>query len=414
MNIAVFSHYFTPEVSAPSMRVHDMARQWLAQRHPVQVVTCFPNHPTGVIYPGYAVRLHQHQKLDGIDVHRHWTYTAPNKGFAKKTLGHISYLPAALLLSAPRLAHTDVAIGSSPTLFAAMAAAAFAAKRRIPFVMEVRDLWPAIFVELGVLRNPHLIHWLERLELALYHRATGVVTVTDSFRQNIIGRGVAGEKVVTIPNGADVDYWQPQEVPTELRWRLGLEEAFVVLYIGTHGVSQALRRILDTASQLAGHTAIRFLFVGDGAEKPQLVEEAHRAGLDNVRFLDAVGKAEARALYALADVCLVPLRNIPLFETFIPSKMFEIMAMGRPIVASVAGEAAGILRRSDGAIVVPPEDSTAIGRAIVELQRDPERATSMGRRGREFVVQHYSRRMLANDYLGLMEAAISDFQARCK
>jgi glycosyltransferase involved in cell wall biosynthesis len=412
MNIAYYSHYFTPEIGAPSARIYDLAQQWLSMGHQVQVVTCFPNHPTGELYPGYASRLYMHEKLDGIDVHRHWTYITPNKGFAKKTLGHISYLPAALLLSNRHLANPDVVIGTSPTFFAAMAAAATGLRHRIPFIMEVRDLWPAIFVELGILRNPLLIRWLERLELALYRRATRIVTVTEAFRQNLIERGVPAEKVSTIRNGADLEFWQPKEASVELRQRLGLQGRFVVLYIGAHGISQALGRILESAQQLREHSQIRFLFVGEGAEKEQLVRQARQAGLENVQFLDPVAKDAVKEFYALADVCLVPLRDIPLFETFIPSKMFEVMAMARPIIGSVRGETADILRQSGGAIVVGPEDSNAIAEAILHLYDHEDQAHAIGQRGHGFVVENYSRCSLATVYLDVLNAAIEEYRGR--
>ena len=167
MNIAYYSHYFAPEIGAPSARIYDLARQWLSFGHRVEVVTCFPNHPLGKMYPGYSSRPYMRENLDGIVAHRHWTYVTPNEGFIRKTLGHVSYLPSAFLLSTRRLQEPDVVIGTSPTFFAAMAAAAAGVRRRIPFIMEVRDLWPAVMVELGVLRNRLMIRALERLEMSL-------------------------------------------------------------------------------------------------------------------------------------------------------------------------------------------------------------------------------------------------------
>ena len=178
MRIACFSHYFTPEISAPSARIHEMAREWIADGHEVSVTTCFPNHPGGKLYAGYKHALYMRETIDGIDVHRHWTYVTPNRGFVRKTLGHVSFYPAALLLSNRRLPAPDVTIGSSPTFVAAVAAAAMARQAGVPFVIEVRDLWPAIFTELGVIRNRAIIRTLERWERWLYSRAPHVVTVT--------------------------------------------------------------------------------------------------------------------------------------------------------------------------------------------------------------------------------------------
>jgi glycosyltransferase involved in cell wall biosynthesis len=402
MNITVCSHYFVPEIGAPSARIYDLSREWIAAGHRVQVVTCFPNHPHGAIYPPYRQSACLHETIDGIDVVRLWTYVTPNKGIVKRTLGHLSFMASAMLLPRRGSAPADVVIGTSPTLFAAVAAARMAKRRGVPFVMEVRDLWPASFSELGVLRNRTLLRLLERLELWLYRRAAGIVTVTEAFRQNLIARGVPAEKICTVPNGADLAYWQPQLADRQ-RWRrqLGIGgERFVVLYIGAHGISQRLSTVLRAAARLRADRSFVFVLVGEGAEKAMLMEEARQAALDNVLFVDPTDKAGVRDFYAAADVCLVPLRDIPLFSTFIPSKMFEMMAMGRPIVASVRGEAAEILDRSRGALVVPPEDDAAIAEAIVKV-RGGEGPN--GDNGRAFVEANYSRVHLAERYVRFLE-----------
>jgi glycosyltransferase involved in cell wall biosynthesis len=410
MKIAIYSHYFVPEIGAPSARIYDLSREWISRGHSVQVATCFPNHPVGVLYPGYQSRWYGRETLDGIDVHRHWTYVTPNKGMLKKTIGHVSLLPSSLW-SARRMERPDVVIGTSPTFFAAIAAEEIARWRGLPFVMEVRDLWPAVFVELGVLKNRAMIRALERLELWLYRRAARVVTVTESFRADLIRRGIPAEKVVTIPNGANVDFWTPSRDDHGLRARLGLEGKFVALYIGAHGISQALAALLAAATAVRHDDRIRFVFVGEGAEKERLVASARAQELNNVLFLDPVAKEEVRDFYAMADVCLVPLRDIPLFDTFIPSKMFEMMSMARPIVASVRGEAAAILDQSGGAIVVPPEDSEAIADAVLRLAAAPSLSESMGMRGREFVAARYSRRSLADSYLHVLNDAVRSYGA---
>ncbi len=412
MNIACYSHYFAPEIGAPSARIYDLSQQWLKMGHHSQVITCFPNHPVGKLYPGYSPGLYLSEKLNGIHVHRHWTYITPNKGFLKKTLGHVSYLPSSVLLSNFHVRNPNVAIGTSPTFFAAMAAAWTGRQKKIPFIMEIRDLWPAIFVELGVLRNHRVIGWLERWEQALYRIATRIVTVTEALRQNLIKRGVPGNKVVTIRNGADVAFWHPIEQPVELSRRLGLEDRFVVLYIGGHGISHALGSVLKSADHLKNHPQVQFVFVGEGAEKEKLKSEARHARLENVQFLEPVDKQGVKEFYALADVCLVLLRDIPLFGAFIPSKMFEMLAMERPIIGSVRGESADILRQSGGARVVEPEDSDAIAQAILWIYEHSDEARAMGKKGRQFVVQNYSRRYLAARYVEVMNDALAEYASK--
>ena len=406
MTIAVYSHYFLPEIGAPSARIGDFGRQLTEAGHEVHVATCFPNHPTGVGYPGYTPTVYQQEVLNEINVHRSWTYITPNKGILKKTLGHASFWLSAGFSSTRKMPAVDCAIGTSPTFFAAMAARASARRNRVPFIMEVRDLWPAIFVDLGVIRNRTIIHVLEKWELNLYRSATRIVTVTDSFRQNLLARGIPAEKVVTITNGADTDYWQPTKARAELlRAKLGLNDSFVALYIGAHGISQGLIALLRAADRLKNNKRIQFIFVGEGADKAKLEAEAKRLGLANVRFCEPVEKAAVRDYYTMADVCLIPLRNIPLFDTFIPSKMFEIMSVGRPILASVRGEAAEILEQSGAAIVVPPEDDAAMATMLEEMSADPQRLRDMGLRGRSYVQAHYSRLELARRYIDVMSDA---------
>lgn len=385
-----------------------MARVWSQNGHSVQVVTCLPNHPNGRLYPGYSKTRYMCEEMMGVRVHRHLTYITANEGFLKKTLGHFSFWPMARLFSTPRMGPVDVAIGTSPTFFAAMAAAAAAKRNRAPFIMEVRDLWPDIFVDLGVITNERMIGLLRLWEMSLYKKAARVVTVTESFRTSLLQRGLVPDKVHTITNGADTDFWTPQAAEPARMAALGLEGCFVALYLGTHGISQRLAQVVEAAELLHDRRDIKFLLVGAGAEKARLREMAAAKNLPNLIFHDPVDKNRARELYTLAGTVLVPLRDIPLFDTFIPSKMFEAMAMAKPVVGSLRGEAADILGRSGGGVVVGPENSRALAEAVAALAADPARCGELGRRGREFVVQQYSREKLAADYLKLMQQAIAE------
>ena len=410
MNVMWISHYFMPEIGAPSARLFDLSRQWIKNGHRVSAITCFPNHPNGRIYSGYQYKYYSYENYFGIDIHRTATYITPNRGFTKKLLGHVSLLPSAVTCSLFKNLRSDVVIGTSPTFFAAMAAAIEGTRRRIPFVMEVRDLWPAIFVELGVLKNRFLINTCERLELFLYKRAAKVVTVTEAFRQNLIARGIPSEKVVTIPNGADTEYWKPNDsFPGNTR-DSEFQGKFIVLYIGAHGISHALDCILDVANRVQGISDILFLFVGDGAEKSKLKKEVSNMVLNNVIFRDPVDREGVRRYYQMADLCLVPLRNVPLFNAFIPSKMFEIMSMGKPMIASITGEAADIIKRSGCGVVVMPENSEAIASALVDLYQSPEKCRKMGIAGRDFVSSYYNRKSLAQRYMDLLEETVTGFR----
>jgi glycosyltransferase involved in cell wall biosynthesis len=403
VKIAVLTHYFWPEPGAPSARLVEMSREWVARGHEVTVVTNFPNHPTGIVPEAYRGRAFEIEHAHGLRIVRCRTFATPNRGFLKRTLGHLVFTFQAAWQATPHLRDSDVLVASSPTLFSVVAAALISRRVGAPFVFEVRDLWPAIFVELGVIRNRLAIGVLEQLELALYRRAAAVVTVTRAFAEDIARRGIEPSKLHVIPNGVDLEAFRPEPAEDALRAELGLADKLVFLYCGAHGISHALARILDVAERLQADSRIRFLFVGEGAEKDALVARARALGLGNVSFLPAVPREQVPAFYRAADVCLVPLRALPLFRAFIPSKMFEVLACGRPVLASLEGEAARILEDSGAAIVVPPENVDALAAAVDRLAADPGLRASLGARGRPYVAERFDRRRLAARYLELLE-----------
>lgn len=406
MRIAFVCQYFVPEIGAPSARVSELCREWVAQGHQVTVVTALPNHPTGIIPPEYRGVWFRRETLDGITVFRNWLYATPNEGFVKRTMSHLTFMCSAAVFSTPRLSGHDVIVVSSPAFFAVLTAWFMSKVWRIPFVFEVRDLWPGIFIELGILKNRAIIGILEAVEMFLYRQAAHVVVVTEAFRDILIRRGVPAEKASVITNGVDMETYRPAPHETDLRRAHGLDGRFVALYIGAHGISQALSAVLDAARLLAENPDVVVVLVGEGAEKKMLIEKARAMGLSNVRFVPGQPKARMPEWYGAADVALVPLRNIPMFETFIPSKMFEILACGVPIIGSVRGEAREILDASGGALIVDPEDAAAIAAAVRRLKADPSLASRLGEAGARFARDHYDRRHLASRYLDLLAEVV--------
>jgi hypothetical protein len=406
LKIAIFTHYFPPEISAPSARLFDLGRIWVQRGHSVRVATGFPNHPTGIVPSMYRRKVTLRESMAGIDVFRSLTYVTPNRGTFKRTFGHLSFMASSLLLSAPRLGQIDIAIGSSPTLFSAVAACLFSLIRRIPFIFEVRDLWPAAFVEMGLLKPGLIQRLLEALESWLYRRATRIVVVTESFAQIIAARGYDPAKIVFIPNGADADFFAPGAADQTLREQYAPGAAFIALYIGAHGISQHLATILAAADRLRDRPDIAFVFIGEGAEKAQLMAESVRRHLANVHFAPSQPHERMPDLYRMADVCFVPLRNVPLFSAFIPSKLFEIMASGRAIIGSVSGEAQAILEKSGGALLTASEDDQAIAEAVVRLADQTELTRELGANGRAYVLDHYRRDTLAMRYMDMLNTVI--------
>jgi len=405
--ILIVTQYFPPEAGAPQARLSALAAAWAAGGDAVTVLTGMPNHPTGVLPPEYRRAIRRRERRDGYRVVRTWLYATPNEGVARKTLSHLSFMVSSVLLGGLACGRADTVLVSSPTFFSIGSAWLLARLHRARLVVEVRDLWPAIFVELGVLTSRRVIRLLERLELAAYAAADQVVVVSDGFRQNLIGRGVPAGKVHTVRNGVALEGFRAGGTDGAARQRardrLGAGPGdCLVLYAGTHGISHALPGVADAAARLAADP-VRVAFVGDGSDKQRLERRVAELGLGNVTLAPAVPPDQVPALLDAADVCLVTLRDVPLFATFIPSKMFEYLAAAKPVIGSVTGEAAQILREA-GAVVVPPEDSGALARAIGELAADPARRAAMGRRGRAYVERFFDRAELAREYRKILGA----------
>jgi glycosyltransferase involved in cell wall biosynthesis len=265
-------------------------------------------------------------------------------------------------------------------------------------------------VELGVLTNRRLIVLLERLELWAYGQAAEVVVVSEGFRQDLIRRGVPAEKVTTIRNGADLDRFTPGGDPTPGRRRLGVADGEVLaLYLGAHGLSHGLDTVVE-AAPLVGDTAgvpVRIALVGEGAKRSELVAQVDRLGATNVTMHPGVPRDEVPGLLAAADICLVPLRDVPLFSTFIPSKIFEYFASGKAVIGALRGEAAAILRDA-GALVVEPGNPAALAGAISELAGDADRRAAMGAEARQYVIAHFDRRQLATLYRAILARCARD------
>jgi len=402
MKIVVICHYFPPEIGAPSARLYEMSKRWVELGNEVHVVTCFPNHPTGIIPDEYKGLKYKLENMDGIHVHRNYVYATPNKGFIKKTLGHISFMFSAVFFSMKKIDKPDVIITSSPTFFSIFSGYWYSLRKKADFVLEIRDLWPAAMIELGVMKEGFVTKVLEKMELFFYRKSKRLIMVTQSFKDNVINRGISGDKVHVITNGVNQELFYPKEKNQEIINKYNLQDKFVISYVGAHGISQNLSTILEVAKKLSTYKNIEFVFVGEGAEKDKLKQIVREEELANVQFIDAQPKEIIPEFYNSSDLCLIPLKNIELFKTFIPSKMFEIMACGVPIVASLEGEAAQILEDSKAALVVQPDNPNEIARAIEELINDKEKYSQMKANGPEFVEKNYSRNKLAERYLELI------------
>jgi len=370
MRVLFLTVYFPPEVGAPQARTYDTAKLLVEWGHDVTVVTAFPNHPTGIIAKGYRGRLFMREKMDGVDVLRTWVYAAPNRGLWRWAAKHLSFAGSSLL-AAPLAGSFDVAVVGSSALFLGLTAYTLSRLRDIPWVLTVTDLWPDTAVAQGQLASPGLIRLTERLAGFVYTRADVIVGVTQSICDALIKKGIPEEKVVHIPNGTDTVLFNPSADSAAARKGLGLEDKFVVMYAGTMGLAQGLDVVLEAAKLLRDESAVQFVLVGDGVDRPNLLDKVRREGIDNVSFVDRQPRSQMPSLLNAADVVLVTLRKQPLFEGALPSKTSEALACGRPVVMTIAGEAAELLERAGAGLACEPECPQALADAVRQM-KEPE------------------------------------------
>lgn len=410
MHIYYIIHYFPPELNGGATRASELAKLWSMAGHQVTILTGFPNHPNGVIPEGYRGKWFMEESVDGYQVRRNVIYATPNKGSFKRILNHISLTVSSVLGSLFK-AHPDVIIASSPPLFLGISGYVLSRLKGVPYIFEVRDIWPQQAVDLGMLRNRHVIRAMEALEFFLYKHAAKVVGVAQSTKAELTQRGLVPEKVEIIFNGTDVEKFSPGPADMALKARLGLQDKFVVSYIGTIGLSQGLAVLVEAAQALEKDCPdIHFLVVGDGAQRDSLVAMRDKMGLQNITFLAPQPRSLVPDLYRLSDITVVALRDVPLFKSTIPSKIFEIMSCSTPMILAVEGEARRIVEEAGGGLCIAPENSAAMIEAISRLYKDSTLLSQVAARGRVYVRAHYDRELLAQQYIDILRDVVGEAQ----
>jgi glycosyltransferase involved in cell wall biosynthesis len=408
LKILYISHYYPPEVNAPAVRVSEMANRWSEQGADVTVLTCFPNHPAGVIPEEYRGIWRCREKHEKIDVIRTYVYAAPNKGFLKRIINFLSFMLSAIFIGTPMVGKPDILIATSPQFFVAVAGYIISRIKRCKFVFEVRDIWPEEIVAVGALKNKFAIKLLEKLEMFLYRKADLIVAVAHGTIDVLKKRGIPESKMAIVPNGVDLDHFDTADEGYNVRRELCIDDKFIVGYIGTHGMAHKLETVIEAASLLRDDPHIQFLFVGDGAEKDRLVTLASVLGLKNIMFHKQIGRERIPQYYAACDICLVPLRKADLFTKNIPSKIYEIMAAKRPILISTDGESRRLVERSGAGLAARPEDSENMAEKIQYLRDNKGFCDRMGRSGYSFVLANSSRRLIADNYLAILKNTASN------
>ncbi len=371
MHILFLTDNFPPEGNAPATRTFEHAREWVNMGHKVTVITCVPNFPEGKVYEGYKNKWLTKEVISGINIWRVKTYITANKGFVRRTIDFMSFMVSSFFFGL-FTKNVQVVIGTSPQFFTVISAWALAKLKRIPFVFELRDIWPASISAVGVMKRSFAMKILENFELFLYRQADLIISVTHSFKLELKDRGIAAEKIQVVLNGVDLSKYEPlSKKDKEFSKKYDLEGKFVAGYIGTHGLAHALENIIEAADLLKADDDIRIIFVGGGAERSRLEGLIKSKGLTNLIMIPRQPKDNMQRVWSLCDVSLISLRNKPLFSKVIPSKIFESMAMGLPIIISLPkGEATEIIKKHKTGLVVKPENSNSIYEAIKNLKKD--------------------------------------------
>jgi glycosyltransferase involved in cell wall biosynthesis len=396
LHILFLTDNFPPETNAPASRTFEHCREWVRAGHEVTVITCAPNFPKGKVFDGYRNRLWQQKVIDGIRVIRVWSYITANEGVVKRILDYQSFMFSATL-AGPFVPRVDLVVGTSPQFFTACAAYLVSRMKRIPFVFELRDMWPESIKAVGAMKDSAAIRFLERVELFLYRKASGIVTVTYAFRDSLMRRGIDGTKIDVVTNGVDLSHFAAQAKDRQLVDQLGLQGMFVAGYIGTHGMAHALETLLEAAAalqQTKGAEDVRLLFLGDGVRKAAIANQAQAMGLRNVLFLESVPKDQIVRYWSVLDVSIIHLRKTELFTTVIPSKLFECMGMGLPVLHGVAGESADIVRREKVGEVFESENAQQLVACLLRMRDEPNAYSSFQQNGLT-AAQRYDRKKLA-------------------
>lgn len=368
MKLLFLTDNFPPEVNAPANRTYEHCKEWAKAGVEVTVITCAPNFPKGKVYPGYKNILYQSEIIDGIKVIRVWSYITANEGFVKRILDYISF--AFMAFFAGLFVKTDLIVATSPQFFTAIAGRWLAFFKGKKWVFEVRDLWPESIIAVGAMERNRAIRFFELLEKRLYLSADHIIVVTDTFKRKISERGIDPNKISVFKNGANLELFKPQGKKIALEKSLNLTDRTVFAYIGTHGMAHGLSFILDSIKPLeATHPELAFLFIGDGAEKKNLLKQAEQLQLKNAVFVDSVSKKEIVDYLSLMDVALVNLRRSDTFKTVIPSKIFEAAAMEKPILLGLEGETKGIIENYNAGVCYTPEDQDSFFKAIQTITK---------------------------------------------
>jgi len=377
----------------------------------VTVLTGFPNHPDGVIRPEYRKHFRRgvfSEQFHGVSVVRTWLLPFPNRKPYERILNYSSFCASAAL-AASFLERPDVVIATSPQLLVGLSGWWLSRLRKVPFVLEVRDLWPESLAGAGVGNQDSLLYRaIGKTAAFLYRTADRIAVVTPAFREHLVRHwNVPAEKITVVPNGVETGLFSPDNADLSLTSSLKTPGQFLVSFIGTLGLAHGLDNLV-AAAELLRRTApeVAFMLVGEGADRERIVRLAESKNLSNIRFVPQQSREKIPAYIAASDACVVTLKSSEIFETVIPTKMLEFMSCSRPVILAVKGQAQRILEIAGGGACVEPGNPQALCNAILSLRERPDLCEKMGRSGRNYIIRELSRERTAIEYLRLLDATV--------
>ncbi|HKV50181.1 MAG TPA: glycosyltransferase family 4 protein [Gemmatimonadaceae bacterium] len=405
MRFAILTQYYPPEIGAPQRRLSSLARHFVAAGHDVSVLTAMPNYPMGRVHDGYG-GVARREEMDGVHVLRAFIYPTQKTDYAHRLANYFSFAASSVAVGWPGLARLDFLMVESPPLFLGPSGVWMSRLKGARLIFNVSDLWPESAVRLGMVREGSTVHRVSaRLERYCYERSW---LITGQSREIIadIEHRFPGRRTYHLSNGVDCAEFGAQRATSDARATLGaLDGACVAVYAGLHGIAQGLSQLLAASNALRAAPAVPLdmVLIGDGPVKRALVDEARDLGLDRVRFLAARPAAELPALLASADILVVPLGlGIP---GAVPSKLYEAMASGRPVVLVATGEAADIVRRHEAGMVIEPNDIAGLANALRTLSANPDLRRRLGANGRRAAEACFDRAAIARQFIATIEEA---------
>jgi glycosyltransferase involved in cell wall biosynthesis len=405
MHILLIHQAFAALDEAGGTRHHEIAQYLVARGHRVTIIASPVSYLTGKSQEDPPPGNEDQKSTDEIKVIRATTYSALHRSFVHRVISFLSFMITSFFIGL-RVKDVDLVWGTSPPIFQSLTAWALARLKRIPFLLEIRDLWPAFAIAIGVLRQPAMIKASEWLERFLYLNADRVVVNSPGFIDHVRASGASNIELV--PNGADTSMFDPQAKGLNFRRTNGLGERFIALYAGAHGISNDLGIILSAAKILqAENSEIMFVLIGDGKEKPALLDQAEEFALDNLIFIPPAPKKSMPEVLAAADVCIAILKPIPLYATVYPNKVFDYMAAGRPVVLAIEGVIQEVVEISEAGIAVPPGDPNALANALNYLADHLEQRAKMGIKGNDYVKRHFNRNDQADKLGKIIEKMVN-------